>query len=228
MNSVIPNAVAAARRRAGSAALRMAAAALAMMLLLTACLSLGVKKEFAVYGLTLDAPVQEGPVVKWQLLIDLPTAPDPVSTQRIVLKPGDSAFGVFENARWTDRGPELFQALLLQGFERSKRIIGVGRLSSSVGGDLALTGELRSFEAIYPPTGEVQAHIVYSAKLIHYPTSRVLAARVFEQRIRSSGRDLPAVVEAFDRGVEVLIPEVVDWALVTGEANWQAAYPRPR
>lgn len=205
-----------------------ALACVAISLLLTGCLSLGSKKEFAVYGLMLDAPVQEGPVVKWQLLIDVPSAPDPVSTQRIVLKPGDRAYGVFENARWTDRGPELFQALLLQGFERSRRIIGVGRLSSSVGGDLALIGELRAFEADYPASGDAQVHIVYSAKLIHYPTSRVLAARVFEQRVPVSGRELPSVVEAFDRGVEILIPEVVDWALVTGEANWHAAYPRPR
>ncbi|MEO6064513.1 MAG: hypothetical protein ABIP49_01860, partial [Lysobacterales bacterium] len=65
-------------------------------------------------------------------------------------------------------------------------------------------------------------------KLVHYSSSRVLTARVFEQRVPSEGRDLPSVVAAFERGVNVMVPEVVDWALTAGDANWQAAYPQTR
>ncbi len=195
---------------------------------ISSCLSVGGPKEFNVYGLNLDMPKPGGAAVTWQLLVDVPSAADPVSSQRIVLKPGDRAYGVFEKARWTDRAPELFQALLLEGFEDSGRVTGVGRMSSSVGGDLALVGELRSFEAEYPPQGQVHARIVYSAKLIHYSSSRVLTSRVFEQRVPSAGRELPAVVAAFERGLNVMVPEIVDWSLTAGNANWEAAYPRPR
>jgi len=195
---------------------------------LSGCLSVGGANEFNVYGLNLDVPKPGGAAVTWQLLVDVPTAADPVSSQRIVLKPGDRAYGVFEKARWTDRAPELFQALLLEGFEDSGRVIGVGRMSSSVGGDLALIGELRAFEAEFPDQGQAYAHIVFSAKLVHYSSSRVLTARVFEQRVPSEGRDLPSVVAAFERGVNVMVPEIVDWSLTAGNANWQAAYPQPR
>ncbi len=197
-------------------------------LALSACLELGGAREFAVYGLNLDMPKRSGPAVTWQLLVDVPNAAEPVASQRIVLKPGARAYGVFEKARWTDRAPELLQALLIEGFEDSSRVIGVGRMSSSVGGDIALIGELRAFEAEFPDQGKAYARIVFSAKLVHYSSSRVLTARVFEQRVPSEGRDLPAVVAAFERGVNVMVPEVVDWALTAGDANWQAAYPQPR
>ena len=192
------------------------------------CLELGGAREFAVYGLNLDMPKRTGPAVTWQLLVDVPNAAEPVASQRIVLKPGARAYGVFEKARWTDRAPELLQALLIEGFEDSSRVIGVGRMSSSVGGDIALIGELRAFEAEFPDAGRAYAHITYSAKLVHYSSSRVLTARVFEQRVPSEGRDLPSVVAAFERGVNVMVPEVVDWALTAGDANWQAAFPQPR
>lgn len=195
---------------------------------LTSCLSLGNANEFAVYGLNLDMQKRSGPPVTWQLLVDLPNAADPVSSQRIVLKPGARAYGVFEKARWTDRAPELVQALLIEGFEDSGRVIGVGRMSSSVGGDIALIGELRAFEAEFPNEGQAFARIVYSAKLVHYSSSRVLTARVFEQRIPSEGRDLPSVIAAFERGANAMVPEVVDWALTAGDANWQAAFPQQR
>ena len=195
---------------------------------LTSCLSLGNANEFAVYGLNLEMPKRTGPAVTWQLLVDVPSAADPVSSQRIVLKPGARAYGVFEKARWTDRAPELLQALLIEGFEDSTRVIGVGRMSSSVGGDIALIGELRAFEAEFPDEGQAFAHIVYSAKLVHYSSSRVLTARVFEQRVPTGGRDLPSVVEAFERGVNAMVPEIVDWSLTAGDANWQAAFPQQR
>lgn len=206
---------------------RVGVAALAT-LALGGCLELGGAREFAVYGLNLDMPKRTGPAVTWQLLVDVPNAAEPVASQRIVLKPGARAYGVFEKARWTDRAPELLQALLIEGFEDSSRVIGVGRMSSSVGGDIALIGELRAFEAEFPDEGQAYARITYSAKLVHYSSSRVLTARVFEQRVPSEGRDLPSVVAAFERGVNLMVPEVVDWALTAGDANWQAAYPQPR
>ncbi|MEO6064472.1 MAG: ABC-type transport auxiliary lipoprotein family protein, partial [Lysobacterales bacterium] len=148
-------------------------------LVLTACLELGGTREFAVYGLNLDMQKRSGPAVTWQLLVDVPNAAEPVASQRIVLKPGARAYGVFEKARWTDRAPELLQALLIEGFEDSSRVIGVGRMSSSVGGDIALIGELRAFEAEFPDQGQAYARITFSAKLVHYSSSRVLTARVF-------------------------------------------------
>ncbi len=217
----------AGRKRFRSTA-RAASAALLALVSVVSCLSLGVANEFAVYGLNLDMPRRTGDAVTWQLLVDVPNAADPVSSQRIVLKPGARAYGVFEKARWTDRAPELLQALLIEGFEDSGRVIGVGRMSSSVGGDIALIGELRAFEAEYPDEGQPFARITFSAKLVHYSSSRVLTARVFEQRVPSEGRDLPSVVAAFEQGVNAMVPEVVDWALSAGDANWQAAYPERR
>ncbi len=219
-----------ARRRVPWKCGRQARGALGALcvLMLGGCLSLGTTNELAVYGINLDMPKRTGQPVTWQLLVDVPAAAAPVASQRIVLKPGDRAFGVFEKSRWTDRAPELFQALLIEGFEDSGRVVGVGRVSSTVGGDIALIGELRSFEAEFPDSGQAHVRIVYSAKLVNYSSSRVLTARVFEQRVPSAGRDLPSVVAAFERGINAMVPEVIDWSLDAGDANWQAAYPQER
>jgi cholesterol transport system auxiliary component len=184
------------------------------------------KSELEVYGLSLSAPAQTGAAVTWQLLIDEPVADDTHSSARIVLRPTQGAYGVYAGARWTNRVPEMVQALLVQGFEDSGRILGVGRTSDNVRGDFALISELREFGVQLDAAGGAQARAVLSAKLVRYTTSEVIAARVFDVREDTAARDVASAAAAMQTAVNQLVPQVVDWAFEVGEANWQASQPR--
>jgi cholesterol transport system auxiliary component len=186
------------------------------------------KSELAVYGLTLSARAQPGAAVTWQLLIDEPVADDTHSGARIVLRPSAGAYGVYAGARWTNRAPELVQAALVQGFEDSGRILGVGRTSDNVRGDFALISELREFNIQIDEAGGARARIALSAKLVRYTTSEVVAAHVFDASDDTGTRDVDAAAAAMQRAMNTLVPAVMDWAFEVGEANWQASQPRAR
>lgn len=186
---------------------------------LAGCNLFGSKKaDFAIYGIDLTARPMAGEPVTWQLVVDEPVAADPVSSTRIVLKPGDRAYGVYKGARWTDRAPEVVQALMLEAFEGSGRIVGVGRSSSSVRGDFALMTELRSFEARYD-NGGAAAHVEISAKLVHAARNEVVAAKVFEAEAPASGRDVASVVPAFEVALNEAVAALVAWTFEAGNAH---------
>lgn len=205
-------------------------AALAMLSLgLCGCLSLtGERTELSIYGVTLAAPESPGSPVVWQLVVDEPVADDPIAGARIVLKPASGAFGVLKGARWSDRAPEFLQALLVQGFEDSGRIVGVGRTSSSVRGDYALLAELRDFQAEYDAADGDAVAVTLSLKLVHYARNEVLAARVFRTRVILDERSVGAIVAGFEAALNTLVPQIVDWTLSSGEANWSGAMPPMR
>ncbi|HVF34860.1 MAG TPA: ABC-type transport auxiliary lipoprotein family protein [Candidatus Saccharimonadia bacterium] len=192
---------------------------------LSSCQLLGSKKEdFAIYGVELTAPPGKGEPVEWQLVIDEPVAADPTRGSRIVLKPEDRAYGVYKGARWTDRATELVQALMIEAFESSNRIVGLGRSSSSVRGDFMLMTELRAFEARYD-AGAAVAHIEISAKLVHAARNEVVAAKVFEADAPAAGRDVASVVPAFEVAVNEALAALVGWTFEQGNANATEAEP---
>jgi cholesterol transport system auxiliary component len=194
------------------------------------CMSLGsVGNEpgrLLEYGVTLAARPVAGAPVAWQLVVEEPAAPTALATARIMLVPENRTYGVYADARWIERVPRLVQGLIVQGFEDSGRIAGVGRTSSGVRGDYALLAELRAFQA-EQAGGRTDVVISLSAKFVRHASNDVLAARVFERRVEAGGRDVAATVEAFERALNELVPEIVAWGLATGEANWHAASTAP-
>jgi cholesterol transport system auxiliary component len=211
-----------------SSTMRITALAL-LTLGLGGCLSLtGQRTELSIYEVTLAAPATPGSPVVWQLVVDEPVADDPIAGARIVLKPASGAFGVLKGARWGNRAPEFLQALLVQGFEDSGRIVGVGRTSSSVRGDYALLAELRDFQAEYDAADGDAVAVTLSLKLVHYARNEVLAARVFRARVALDARSVGAIVAGFEQALNTLVPQIVDWTLTSGEANWAGAMPQAR
>ena len=207
--------------------LRIALAALALASL-AGCALLGSKKsDFAIYGIELVAAPSAGAPVAWQLVVDEPVAADPIRSTRIVLKPADRAYGVYKGARWTDRAPDVVQALVIEAFERSGRIRVVARSSSSVRGDFALMTELREFEARYDAGASgATAHVEISAKLVHAARNEVVAARVFEASAVADGRAVQHVVPAFEAALNEAVAALVAWTLESGDAS-HAAPPPP-
>lgn len=202
--------------------------ALALLgLLLGACTPIALNRpELALYTLEAAGAPRAGPPVTWQLVVDEPYAAGALAGTRIAVRAEALSYGVLSGARWSERAPRVVQDLLLRGFEDSGRIIGVGRASAGLRGDFQLLLELRRFEADYAGGRDVVVEIV--ARLTRYASNEALATRRFAARQPIDGRGNAAVVAAFDAAMADLVPEVVDWALTTGEANWQSQNPVPR
>ena len=153
---------------------------LLLPVLLAGCSSLlSVQRApFTTYSPVYAAKASPGPHVDWQLMVETPLASDTLDTARMLVMPTPGVIEVFPAARWRDPAPALLRSLVVQGFEGSGRIVGVGSAASGLHADLALAMDLRDFQ-LEVGSGGPHAAVRFQARLLDYATNRVLATRAF-------------------------------------------------
>jgi cholesterol transport system auxiliary component len=209
--------------------IRTIAALLLPLALLAGCSALSGKREpYTTYAPRYGAtpPPSDAAPVGWQLGVELPLTSAALDSRRIAVMPSPGVLEVYKNARWRDTPPALVRDLLVQAFEDSGRIVGVGSAGSSLRGDYALGMELRDFAAEYLE-GAPHAVIRLNVKLLDYSTNRVLAARTFDRSEPMDGAGASDAARAFERAFAVLLPRIVEWTLREGEADWQRRSAAP-
>lgn len=154
------------------------------------------------------------PAVSWQLVVDKPMARGGLDTNRIAVHPTPTEVTYFAGARWNERAPRMLHTLVLESFENSGRIIGVGREAIGLRADFRLKLELREFQAEYfdgaeTATVRVQIH----AKLVQGALDRIVAARSFRATEPAEGRGMAPVIAGFDRALGTVLKQVVAWTL---------------
>jgi len=168
------------------------------------------------------------PPVAWQLLVEQPVSPAALDTPRIAVAYSPIEIDYFARANWTDRPPDMVQRLIVEAFENSHRIVGVGRDAIGLRSDFLLKTDLRDFQAEYqgrPATtdglpqggGLPVAHIRINAKLVKLPQRVIVASRTFEARVTAERNDMSGIVTAYDTGLGQAIGDLVAWTLVEGE-----------
>jgi cholesterol transport system auxiliary component len=199
---------------------RLRLPALLFALPLAACSSLlNVQRTpFTIYSPRLAAtPAVEGaPRVDWQLAVETPLASDALDTARIVVMPSPGVIEVYPGARWSDSAPALLRNLVVQGFENSGRIAGVGSSASGLRADYALAIALHDFQLEID--GGTHAVIRLQARLLDYTTNRVLATHAFDVEAPAGASDAAAAFAAFETALNQLVPQLVEWSLREGEA----------
>lgn len=171
------------------------------------------------------------PSVEWQLVISPPAAQGAIDTTRIALAPSATRIQYYADAGWTDRMPLMLQALILESFENSDRIVAVGRRAIGLRSDYELRVDVREFQAeYYNHPGQPQAcaaapvcvDVVVNAKLIYTPRRTIVATRDFAGYAPSQIDDLVNIVEAFDVALGGVLKDVVGWTLIEGSRDWLA------
>jgi len=153
------------------------------------------------------------PKVDWQLTVDVPIAEAGLNTTRIALRHSPISLEYYERANWVDTAPIMVQTLLVESFENSGRIVGVGRQSIAIRSDFALITDLREFQAEYGRGIVPEARVRLTAKLIRMPERVIVGVTTIERRQKAAGGDLESVVEAFDMALGKTMKRIVEWAL---------------
>ena len=203
--------------------------ALAALLLVGACASLtGSKESFTVYSPRYEPPSgAQGRPVAWQLAIDTPLASDALDTSRMLVMPTPGALETYKGGRWADTPPLMLRGLLIEAFQDTGRIAGVGAVTSGIHADYTITIDLYDFEVQYRE-GAPHAVIRLNAKLNDASINRVRAAKTFEADEPVSGTAAGDAAAAFDRTLDTLLASVVAWTIEQGEAGWSQALHAPR
>lgn len=211
------------------------AVVLASTLTLGGCILTRQTNPLQVYAPVVDVqPRADWPVVDWQLMVIRPNADQMHDSQRILVRPEPARLQVYAGANWSDSLPDMLHSILLRAFEDSGRMEAVSRQSTGMRARYALTLDIRNFEAVYGNGALPEADIQIHAKLIHAPSTRVVAGRTFRHRQASTGTDTASVVDAFTLAMGEFVNEVVGWTLEEGEsagprlAEWREQRARER
>jgi cholesterol transport system auxiliary component len=201
---------------------------LAMMLCtsLAGCISLISEPDpITVYSLRVK-PLSDSvtmPKVPWSLTVIRPNTTSILDSNRIAVRPEANVLQVYKGANWSDPLPDLLQSVIVEAFEDSGAITTGSRQNSGVPAEVALLIDIRQFEAVYEagaktPVVVLQLH----AKVLEYPSNRVIAVRNFNARIPAATKEIPDVVQAFDQGMNTLTVEIMSWTFANGRSKAKA------
>ena len=114
---------------------------------------------------------------------------------------------------WVDTAPRLVQTLLVESFENSGKIVGVGRQSVNLRTDYALLTDLREFQSELVPNRNPVAYVRINAKLVRFPDRVIVATLSADEKVRAAGGTLPNVIQAFDKALGRALKKIVNWGL---------------
>jgi cholesterol transport system auxiliary component len=153
------------------------------------------------------------PRVNWQLTVDIPIAEAALNTTRIALRRSPVLLDYYGDSNWPDTAPLMIQTLLVESFENTGKIVGIGRQSVSLRADYSLITDLREFQAEYDGSGPPNVRVRLIAKLVKMPERLIIGATNAEYVERAPATDIESVVRTFDQALGKSLKRIVEWTL---------------
>lgn len=193
------------RRLALAAVLALSAATL------TGCLGFGGGAARDTFGLS-AVPEITGPSAKnRQILVTEPTALKALDSEQVVIRLSGVEIQYLSKARWGDRLPKLVQAKLVEAFENTGRIGGVGKPGEGLAIDFQIVTDIRAFQV--ETNGGARANVEISVKLLNDRNGTVRAQRVFSATSPVEGAGNRDYIAALDRAFAQVSADIVAWTL---------------
>jgi len=178
---------------------------LAVALLFSAC---GAARPNNYYMLELPstppAPVGTFPV---SLLVGRIAAPHIFRDDRIVYRSGSTQMGTYEYHRWSEPPTEMLEAMLIRLLRDSGRYQSVQSQRSNARGDFILRGRLFDLEEISGPP--LAARVAFEIELYDIKNGTTVWSQYYSHDEPVSAKEVPAVVEALTRNVQVGLQQIV-------------------
>ncbi len=146
-----------------------------------------------------------------QLLVADPSALKALDSEQILVRVSGAEIRYLSQSQWSDRLTRVVQSKLVEAFENTGRLGGVGKPGQGLAIDFQLITDVRAFEVA--AEGGDRGVVEISAKLLNDRNGTVKAQRVFRAEVPSSGTDNAAYVEALDRAFARVTGDIVAWTL---------------
>lgn len=153
-----------------------------------------------------------------QIVVDAPYAPEGLELRRIAVVRASNGLDYLADGDWADRTPAMVRSVVVEAFENSKSVAGVGPDSLDVRADFEIEGDLRHFEAVYdsPDPKSAAAPTVWVAlavKLVKIPEHKIIAETLLSARQAAAVNATPDIVAAFNAATASVAKQVVEWTL---------------
>ena len=196
----------------GGIGLRACVLSAAVFLAGCAALPGGGPDPLDTYDLTAPAVEAAGPRgARTQVLVAEPGALKTLDGQNIVIRRKEGSVEFLGGAQWADRLPRIVQARLVETFQATDRLGGVGKPGEGLAIDYQIVPEIRAFEVRVD--GAARAEVELHVKVLNDRNGIVRASRSFKATAPLSGTGNDAYVAALDRAFAEVSNAVVVWAL---------------
>lgn len=151
-----------------------------------------------------------------QILVAEPTALKALDGENIVIRPSSASVEFLKGAQWSDRLPRVVQTRLVEAFQNTGRLGGVGKPGEGLAIDYQIVTEIRAFEVRVD--GAPRAEVTLYVKLLNDRNGVVRASRDFRASAPlagGNGAGNAAYVAALDRAFMQVQREVVGWVLAS-------------
>ena len=158
------------------------------------------------------SPEVTGPSAKdRQILIPEPTALKALDSEQVVIRLSGVEIQYLSKARWSDRLPKMVQAKLIQAFENTGKLGGVGKPGEGLAIDFQIVTDIRAFQV--ETNGAQHANIEIYAKLLNDRNGTVKAQQLFRSTSPVNGAGNREYIAALDRAFTDVAAELVEWTL---------------
>ncbi|GAA0603091.1 ABC-type transport auxiliary lipoprotein family protein [Paenochrobactrum glaciei] len=145
-----------------------------------------------------------------QLLVAAPTALKALDSENIVVNPASGSIAYLSGAQWGDRLPNIIQSRLVQSYENTGLLGGVGRPGDGLAINYQVLTDVREF-GIHASTSPQTAVVELAVKLMDDKNGNVRATRVFRNVVAVQGSGNAAYLKALDQAFEKTAAEIVSW-----------------
>ena len=157
-------------------------------------------------------PASTGPAAGGrQILVPEPTALKSLDSEQVVVRVSQAEIQYLANSQWGDRLPRMVQSKLVEAFENSGRLGGVGKPGQGLAIDYQVVTDIRSFEV--DTSGADVANVEISLKILNDRNGTVRAQQVFRASAPVSGSENRDFIAALDRAFAEVGAESVEWSL---------------
>jgi cholesterol transport system auxiliary component len=159
-------------------------------------------------------PVQARTTSSRQLVVELPTAPGALTTDRILIRPHPLQAAYLPDGKWAEETPTMLQTLMVRSFEDANAFRYVGRRPLGSMGDYALLTELTDFQAEAAADGQTATiRLRLTARLVREEDASVIASRSFTQTTPVPSTQALALVEGFNTANQAMLADLTIWVL---------------
>lgn len=146
-----------------------------------------------------------------QILVPEPTAIKSLDSDQVVVRVSPSEIQYLANSQWGDRLPRIVQSKLVQAFENTGKLGGVGKPGQGLAIDYQVVTDIRAFEV--STSGAKVANVEISVKILNDRNGSVRAQNVFRASVPVSGTENTAFITGINRAFAKVGADIVDWTL---------------
>lgn len=170
-------------------------------------------KPLNTYDLIPASGSQSGGRRSRTLLVAPPQASAALATDRIMIKPDPASITYLPDARWSDETPAVVQSLLIRSISQTGRVAYVGAVGAGPVPDKALLVRIDAFDVTVSGEGLFTAKLDFDLTVINDRDQRVVASRRFSQSQQITSDAPEAIVGAFQRLLNEMLPAMSDWTI---------------